>query len=129
MSQLGNLSDMAKSGVDLATYRLSIGMWVASAGSGRVLGHGRQAFTIRKSPTLFFVVFYLFILLRADALPKHGDVERNPGPAIHPADVRRCGGLDSNSNLNSEPDVSTSAPASGSLQEPAGLAPRQLRLL
>ena len=120
---------MAKSGVDLATYRLSIGMWVASAGSGRVLGHGRQAFTIRKSPTLFFVVFYLFILLRADALPKHGDVERNPGPAIHPADVRRCGGLDSNSNLNSEPDVSTSAPASGSLQEPAGPAPWQLSLL
>ena len=93
---------MAKTGVDLATYRLSIGVWVTAVGGGRI--RRRSCFTSSRSPTLFFIVVYLAILLRADALPSHGDVERNPGPSsVRPeaADASRVGGLLSNSNLTS----------------------------
>ena len=62
--------DMAKTGIDLAMYRLTIGVWVAVAGGGRTSHSGFRALTSRRSPGLFFIVLFLFILLRADALPR-----------------------------------------------------------
>ena len=79
LPQLPSLWDMAKSGMDLATYRLSIGVWIAATGGGRFSRRARRPLTSPRRFTLFFVALYLFLLLRADALPSHGDVERNPG--------------------------------------------------
>ena len=75
---------MAKTGIDLSSYRLSIGVWAMSATFGR----RRRCFRLRRFTssastgisTAFVVVLLVFLLLRAEALPRHGDVERNPGP-------------------------------------------------
>ena len=70
---------MAKTGLDLQSYRLMIGMWVLSVGGGR-----RPPLRVVSSPCRHcsvFVILYLFLLLRASILPRHGDVQLNPGPA------------------------------------------------
>ena len=57
------------------------------------------------SCALLFVTLYLFILLRAVALPAHGDVERNPGPSA------AVGGSISNLNSNSSASADQHAAA------------------
>ena len=92
---------MAKTGIDLSSYRLSIGVWAMSATFGR----RRRCFRLRRFTssastgisTAFVVVLLVFLLLRAEALPRHGDVERNPGPTSTTVDSV------AGSNLNQTP--------------------------
>ena len=73
---------MTKTGVDLSMYRLSVGVWALVALGGC---HRRQrrksSCTSTGRSSVFLVVLLVFLLLRAVALLRHGDVERNPGPS------------------------------------------------
>ena len=72
---------MVKTGVDLSTYRSTIGLWSLAFGGGRILrGRRRGLGPTRQSRSFLFIILYLFLLLRASALPVDGDTERNPGP-------------------------------------------------
>ena len=85
-------------GIDLASYRQSIGLWIFIASPGK--SASRRSGLVSASParhcSLPFSVLLLFLLLRADALPCHGDVERNPGPSTSLAATSTV----SRSNLN-----------------------------
>ena len=75
-------------GVDLSSYRQSIGLWAAVVASASPLREQKTSF--QRSRSCLIVCFYLFLLLRAAASPAAGDVQRNPGPSF-----------DSNSHSNS----------------------------
>ena len=68
-------------GVDLVVYRSKIGVFALSAGGGRtrIRFHGGDGRLGRRG-SVFLIVIYLFLLLRAAILLRHGDIERNPGP-------------------------------------------------
>ena len=85
---------MTKTGVDLTTYRSTIGLWAGTFISRHriVRGRRRKACPTRLNQSLLFIILYFFLLLRATALPVDGDVERNPGPSPSSSP--------SNSNLN-----------------------------
>ena len=87
-------------GVDLPSYRFSIGVSssivAASTKVSRFGSRLRQTSVTYSRHSYFVAVLYLFLLLRAVALPRAGDVHRNPGPSSSPPFY--------NSNLNSKPD-------------------------
>ena len=59
-------------------------------------------------------MLYLFLLLRAVALPRAGDVHRNPGPSSSPPFY--------NSNLNSKPDSNRGCSQGGRVRSSRGAA-------
>ena len=90
---------MAKTVVDLSSYRLAVRVWAPAVTlDGRRPRLSRLSSRRTGQPGFFIVVFLVFLLLRDDALPRHGDVERNPGPATSPDSV-----AGSNWNLNLNP--------------------------
>ena len=96
---------MARTGIDLSQYRSLIGLWTAMAGGGRQRSKCRIAPLSSWNRQFFRAAVLLFLLLRAEALPSAGDVERNPGP---PFSV-----TDSNSNFNSHIQRSRGAARAG----------------
>ena len=76
---------MARTGIDLATYRVLVGLWTSSVG-GRYRRFRSSEATCPRHCSIFHIL-YLFLLLRSSALPHHGDVQRNPGPAVTVATV------------------------------------------
>ena len=103
---------MGPGGVDLVSYRLSIGSWCASTANSLSFVRRRTRSPASAAPKSIAIgVFYLFLLLRATTLIQHGGVERNPGPlpighgdspsASTSIETSRGGcGSDSNSNSN-----------------------------
>ena len=103
---------MGPGGVDLVSYRLSIGSWCASTANSLSFVRRRTRSPASAAPkSIAIAVFYLFLLLRATTLIQHGDVERNPGPlptghgdspsSSTSIETSRGGcGSDSNSNSN-----------------------------
>ena len=89
---------MGGGGVDLSTYRQRIGQFVAPWSTyhssiclwdsvcGRTCqvtrGQRRMLYSSasRRGRSILLILVYLFLLLRATALPIDGDVELNPGP-------------------------------------------------
>ena len=67
-------------GVDLTSYRRSIGLWAVVSARASLLRE-RTLSSPRSRPSLV-LFFYLFLLLRAAALPAAGDVQLNPGPSL-----------------------------------------------
>ena len=108
---------MAKTGVDLSTYRSSIGLWPLATGGGRQTFRRRRrtiCFSSRHQ-SIFIIVVYFFLLLRASTIPVDGDVERNPGP--QPSLPSSPATLNLNLNVNRQLDHSsanTSASSYGS---------------
>ena len=75
---------MGPTGIDLAAFRTSIGLWVMVVGGGhRRCQFGRLS-SLLKSRSLWISLFYLFLLLHAVSLLRHGDVHQNPGLAALP---------------------------------------------
>ena len=73
---------MGLCGQDPVACRSAVGRWVASVGGGR----SRRRFGWRSchrhpSSSVWIAMFYLFLVLCAASLLRHGDVESNPGPA------------------------------------------------
>ena len=72
---------MGPGGVGLDAYRAAVGVWSAAVGGGRM----RVSLTTRSSPPNLrcpaLSVLYLFLLLRASALLRHGDIKPNRGPS------------------------------------------------
>ena len=72
---------MGPGGVSLDAYRAVVGSWSAAVGGGwlRVLLATKSRPPAFRSPVLS--VLFLFLLLRASGLLRHGDVKPNPGPS------------------------------------------------
>ena len=71
-----------RSGIDAELSRRIVGAWICPCLGFRCCR--RPAHGLQRSPRCCLVFVYLFLLLRATALPAHGDVERNPGPSAQP---------------------------------------------
>ena len=69
---------MGPGGVALASYRAAIGTF----NGGRAGRHSPHLDGGGPSSRPLLVILLLFLLLRAESLPTHGDVERNPGPDV-----------------------------------------------
>ena len=116
---------MAKTGVDLSTYRSSIGLWPLATGGGQQTFRRRRrtiCFSSRHL-SIFIIVVYVFLLLRASTLPLDGDIERNPGP--QPSSPSSPATLNLNLNVNRQLDHSsanTSASSYGSRPRRHGAA-------
>ena len=105
-------------GVDLPSYRFSIGVWSSVVAASIKLSHFgsrlRQTSVTYSRHSYFVAVLYLFLLLRAVALPRAGDVHRNPGPSSSPPFY--------NSNLNSKPDSNRGCSQGGRVRSTRGAA-------
>ena len=72
---------MGPAGIDLAAFHASIGSWAMVVGGGRCRRPDARTSSSLKSHSVWIVLFYLFLLLLAVSLLRHGDVHQNPGPA------------------------------------------------
>ena len=69
-------------GIGLELYRSTIGVFALIVSSTSRSRFHRGVFDSRpRKHSVLLLVVYLFLILRAEALPCHGDVERNPGPS------------------------------------------------
>ena len=71
---------MVCTGIDLDTYRRSIGSFVSVRLHTVRLERVRCGMPARRFASLVHLFVFSFLLLRARSLPLHGDVELNPGP-------------------------------------------------
>ena len=72
---------MGPGGVALVSYRAAIGTFNGGR-PGRHSPHLHCSSSVKLCTRPLLVTLLLFLLLRAESLPAHGDVERNPGPEI-----------------------------------------------
>ena len=95
----------AMAGVDLSLYRSTIARWASLAESRLYSCRLRRQLSPGRTQSSLVVTLYLFLLLRAAALPADGDIQLNPGPLRS---------LDSNSNSglpdNRKPQVNRPCP-------------------
>ena len=128
---------MGWGGVSTEQYRSAIGRWCAMAGGGRRRLCYQFARSRPRAGSFLLTVLYLFLLLRAACLLRHGDVKPSPGSSSSPSSSSCSGTQASSCKANSWPEVSTSAHArlsrlAAPIQDqstPGAKCSRQLRLL
>ena len=102
---------MGWGGVSTEQYRSAIGRWCAMAGGGRRRLCYQFARSRPRAGSFLLTVLYLFLLVRAACLLRHGDVKPNPGPSSSPSSSSCSGTQASSCKAKSWPEVSTSAHA------------------
>ena len=93
----------------ISTLRQLIGEWAFVSGQGRYY-HLMSSSSAVRHCSLVISLILIFLLLRAVALPAHGDVERNPGPSTSASGTPLSGSL---SHLNSNRHHSGRSAATG----------------